>query len=98
MTTQNPKTIAILGGTGKEGKGLAYRWALAGHSVIIGSRTTEKAIAAVEEVQSLLLNDSSIKGMENSAAADEAEIVVLTVPFTFQLDMLKTKKPNVKGK
>ena len=54
MKSQNPRTIAILGGTGKEGKGLAYRWALAGHKIIIGSRTLEKAATAADEVSALL--------------------------------------------
>jgi len=48
------KRIAIIGGTGKEGKGLAYRWALAGHDVIIGSRSVEKARMAADEVNALL--------------------------------------------
>ena len=52
MDDRNRYTIAIIGGTGKEGKGLAYRWAKAGHKVIIGSRSKEKALAAVNELQS----------------------------------------------
>ncbi len=54
MTPSPVYKIAILGGTGKEGKGLAYRWALAGHDVVIGSRQLEKAQAAVEEIKTLL--------------------------------------------
>ena len=48
------QTIAILGGTGKEGKGLAYRWAKAGYKVLIGSRTPPKAIDAAEELNNML--------------------------------------------
>jgi 8-hydroxy-5-deazaflavin:NADPH oxidoreductase len=98
MTTINPKTIAILGGTGKEGKGLAYRWALAGHTVIIGSRTPEKAILAAEEVLTLIKNSGAVSGEENAAAAEKADIVVLTVPFTFHKEMLEFIRPNVQGK
>jgi NADPH-dependent F420 reductase len=98
MTTENPKTIAILGGTGKEGKGLAFRWAQAGHQIIIGSRTPEKAMAAVEEVRSLIKKPATIIGMENAEAAQQAEIVVLTVPFSFHIEMLQFIKPYVQGK
>lgn len=97
-TTSSPKTIAILGGTGKEGKGLAVRWAEAGHTIIIGSRTLDKAVAAADEVIGLIGKKSAIKGAENTAAADEAEIVVLTVPFSFHVDMLEFIKPHVQGK
>ena len=50
-------TIAVLGGTGKEGKGLAYRWAKAGYRVLIGSRTLGKAEAAAAEISQLLGED-----------------------------------------
>lgn len=98
MTTANPKTIAILGGTGKEGKGLAYRWAMAGHRIIIGSRSPEKANSTVDEVKKLLKMTARIEGMENSTAAREADIVVLTVPFSFHKEMLEFIKPFVQGK
>jgi predicted dinucleotide-binding enzyme len=58
-------TIAILGGTGKEGKGLAYRWAKAGYRVIIGSRILEKAQAAAQELTNLLAGKTVIEGMSN---------------------------------
>jgi NADPH-dependent F420 reductase len=98
MNSQNPKTIAILGGTGKEGKGLAYRWALAGHRIIIGSRTLEKALTAVEEVLGLIGKSAPVNGMENPQAAREADIVVLTVPFAVHKDMLESIKDEVQGK
>jgi 8-hydroxy-5-deazaflavin:NADPH oxidoreductase len=98
MISQNPKTIAILGGTGKEGKGLAYRWALVGHTIIIGSRTTEKAAAAAEEVLNLLGKKAAVKGMENPQAASKADIVVLTVPFAAHKVMLESIKDQVQGK
>jgi hypothetical protein len=98
MKSDNPKIIAILGGTGKEGKGLAYRWALAGHKVIIGSRSIEKAISAAEEVFALTKGDVKIIGKDNQEAAKEADIVVLTVPFSAHIDMLEAIKEEVQGK
>jgi 8-hydroxy-5-deazaflavin:NADPH oxidoreductase len=73
-------TVAVLGGTGKEGKGLAYRWARAGYRVLIGSRTPEKAIAAADEITGMLGEGISVKGLGNLEAAREANIAVLTVP------------------
>jgi len=98
MNSKNPLTIAILGGTGKEGKGLAYRWALAGHSIIIGSRTIEKASLAAEEVLGLIGKPTPVKAMENPQAARAADIVVLTVPFSAHKDMLESIKDEVQGK
>lgn len=98
MSTDNPRTIAILGGTGKEGKGLAFRWAQAGHSIIIGSRTSEKALVAVEEVKTLIGLPVKIAGTDNNTAAKEAEIVVLTVPYSFHKEMLESIKKDVQGK
>lgn len=98
MSSNNPRTIAILGGTGKEGKGLAFRWAQAGHSIIIGSRTSDKALAAVEEVKALIAKPVTITGKDNNTAAREAEIVVLTVPYAFHKEMLEAIKTDVQGK
>jgi len=53
-------TIAVLGGTGKEGKGLAYRWARAGYRVLIGSRSSERAVTAASEIMELLEGSSSV--------------------------------------
>jgi len=98
MTTNTPRTIAILGGTGKEGKGLAFRWAQAGHSIIIGSRTPEKAIVAVDEVNELIGKPVILKGTDNNSAARDAEIVVLTIPYSFHKEMLESIKNDVQGK
>jgi len=96
----NKEKIAIIGGTGKEGKGLAYRWVKAGYSVVIGSRKDEKAQAAVDELKELLQVHKMdlITGKENTIAADEADIVVLTIPFQFHKNMLEQLKPHVQGK
>ncbi len=92
------RTIGIIGGTGKEGKGLAYRWARAGYQLVIGSRTTQKADAAAGEVNILLGQPGQVKGLSNVAAAESADLVVLTVPFAVHKEMLETIKPLVQGK
>jgi NADPH-dependent F420 reductase len=91
-------SIAVLGGTGKEGKGLAYRWARAGYHVLIGSRSEEKAVAAAKEIQDMLGDGTMVRGMGNLLAAKEANIVVLTVPYSAHRDTLETVKEELKGK
>ncbi len=91
-------SIAVLGGTGKEGKGLVYRWAKAGYRVLIGSRAAEKAQAAAADVLSMLGGSGSVEGLDNSTAAQKADIVVLTVPYSAHRDTLEAVKESVKGK
>lgn len=91
--------IAIIGGTGKEGRGLAYRWAKAGHDVMIGSRLVEKAQMAAAEVNALLPNEAQrVGGLENLQAADWGEIVTLTVPYSAHISMIENIKEVIKGK
>ena len=90
-------TIAVLGGTGKEGKGLAYRWAKAGYRLIIGSRTAEKAEAAAIDLNEMLGNETVI-GMENSKAAKSADILVLTVPYSAHASTLELIRDMAQGK
>jgi 8-hydroxy-5-deazaflavin:NADPH oxidoreductase len=91
--------IAIIGGTGKEGKGLAYRWAKAGFEILIGSRQIEKALFAAEEVRALLgTGNCKVNGEENLVAAKEGDIVVLTVPYEFHIQMLNQIKSALIGK
>ena len=91
-------TIAVLGGTGKEGKGLAYRWAKAGYRVVIGSRSSEKAVKAASEIMELLEGSSSVVGTMNIDAADLADIAVLTVPYSAHRETLEGLKSALKGK
>jgi hypothetical protein len=91
-------TIAVLGGTGKEGKGLAYRWAKAGYKVLIGSRTPEKAVTVASEIMEMLEGSSSLVGTSNHEAAELANIVVLTVPYTAHRETLESVKDGLKGK
>jgi 8-hydroxy-5-deazaflavin:NADPH oxidoreductase len=97
MTEQLP-TIAILGGTGKEGKGLAYRWVKAGYPVIIGSRQTEKAHRAVAELRQLLPEARSLDGMTNTEAAQRADILTLTVPYAAHRATLESIREYAQGK
>lgn len=100
MTESDEKkyTIGIIGGTGKEGKGLAYRWAKAGHQVLIGSRQAAKALAAAQDVIDLLGGSEVVKGVENEQAAVQCDIVVLTVPFSVHVEMCEYLRPFVQGK
>ena len=91
-------SIAVLGGTGKEGKGLAFRWARAGYRVYIGSRSAEKAVAAANEIKEMLGDGISVEGMGNLEAAREAHIAVLTVPYSAHRDTLESVKDELKGK
>jgi 8-hydroxy-5-deazaflavin:NADPH oxidoreductase len=91
-------TIAIAGGTGKEGKGLAYRWSKVGYRVIIGSRQIEKAQAVVGELRPMLGPDARLEAMLNSAAAQAAELVVMTVPFAAHRETLTALAPSLQGK
>ena len=91
-------TIAVLGGTGKEGKGLAYRWAKAGYQVLIGSRYSEKAVTIASEIMELLEGESSVVGTTNLEAAQQADIVVLTVPYAGHREILESVKGALSGK
>ena len=93
----NKESIAILGGTGDLGTGLAIRWSKAGHRIIIGSRTLEKAMKAVSNLQRIS-PDTPADAMENGAAAAAGDIVVLTVPADHQLSTLDGVRASLKGK
>jgi 8-hydroxy-5-deazaflavin:NADPH oxidoreductase len=90
--------IAVLGGTGKEGKGLAYRWAKAGYRVLIGSRSSERAVTTASEIMELLEGSSSLVGTTNLEAAQQADIVVVTVPYSAHRETLESVKDVLKGK
>lgn len=92
------KTIAVLGGTGKEGGGLALRWAHAGHRVIIGSRTAERAEEGAAALRELLSPGAELSGMANPEAAAAADIVVLSVPFAAQQATVGEVAPALAGK
>ncbi len=90
-------TLALVGGTGKIGPGLAMRWAQAGYRVIIGSRQTEKAQGVADKLNEQL-GIESIQGMENSAAVSNADIAVLTVKQDAHAATVTALKDVLKGK
>ncbi|MEM7077491.1 MAG: NADPH-dependent F420 reductase [Pseudomonadota bacterium] len=91
------ETIAILGGTGDLGTGLAIRWSKAGYKIVIGSRTLEKAQAAVAALQEIS-PETPAAAMENLDAAAAGDIVVLTVPAEHQISTLDYVKANLQEK
>lgn len=92
-------TLGIIGGTGKEGSGLAYRWAMAGHKVIIGSRQVEKALTAVEILREKIgEQEVDLSGMSNPEAVNACDIAVLTVPFAAHAATLEGLKEELQGK
>src|SRR5258708_1150376 len=90
-------TVGILGGTGKEGSGLALRWARNGYPLIIGSRSPERAAQAAQELRDKVPG-ANVRGAGNAEAARDGEIVVLTVPYEAQMSTLADVKDQLKGK
>jgi 8-hydroxy-5-deazaflavin:NADPH oxidoreductase len=93
----NIVTVSVLGGTGKEGSGLAARWALNGYRVIIGSRDAEKAKTKAAELNAIMGGDY-LTGADNATAAAQADLVVLTVPYGAHRDTLLGVKDQLAGK
>jgi NADPH-dependent F420 reductase len=90
------RTIAILGGTGSEGSGLAARWAQAGHKVVIGSRSPEKAQETALSLSKL--TGTPVQGSSNRDAAAAAEIIVLAVPYAAQQATAEEVRAGLAGK
>lgn len=88
--------IAVLGGTGDQGFGLALRWAKVGEHVIIGSRQRQKAEDAARRLKEVLGQSVSVEGMENPSATATATITVLTVPFAAQIEILRSVEGSFK--
>jgi NADPH-dependent F420 reductase len=91
-------TLAIVGGTGSEGSGLAMRLVRSGYRVIIGSRSAQKAAERATELNSTMGEPGLISGAENLQAVREADLVMLTVPFAAQRQIIETIRPALKGK
>ena len=87
----DPNAIAILGGTGDQGLGLALRFAAAGRPVVIGSRKEERALAAADEVREKVA-DADVQGFLNAEATRRARIVILSVPFEHAASTVKGLK------
>jgi 8-hydroxy-5-deazaflavin:NADPH oxidoreductase len=95
MTAAN-ETIAVLGGTGQLGRALARRLARSGRSVIVGSRSADLARAAAQELSTQAR--TPVKGDSNGAAARDASLVFMTVPFAAQSAILQEVSAFVQGK
>jgi len=91
-------SIGVLGGTGKEGRGLAYRWAKAGYRIFIGSRSAERAHDAAGELMELLHGQALIQGCDNLEAAERSNTAVLTVPYSAHRDTLLSVREALQGK
>ena len=89
--------IAVIGGTGPQGKGLAYRFAKAGHEVIIGSRSAERAVPVAEEVAARGVS-GAVSGADNLAAATAAEVVLLAIPYDGHDEFVTTLAPALADK
>lgn len=97
MIESSRPTLAVIGGTGKEGNGLAYRWAHAGYPIIIGSRDAGRAEAAANELNARL-GKPVVRGLGNADAARACDIVVLSVPYEAHAATLDAIKDAVQGK
>ncbi|MEO3871384.1 NADPH-dependent F420 reductase [Nonomuraea sp. B12E4] len=92
MTDVSGLSIAILGGTGDQGKGLARRFALAGHRVLIGSRSAQRARDAAASI------GAGAAGGENAAVAAEADVVIVAVPYEGHRALLESLRAELAGK
>jgi 8-hydroxy-5-deazaflavin:NADPH oxidoreductase len=90
------RPIAILGGTGPAGMGLALRWARAGETIVIGSRSAERAQEAAAKIKERVGTGMQVSGAANSTACASADLLALTVPFEGQAGLLKELKPAFK--
>ena len=91
------QTIAIIGGTGDLGSGLALRWARAGYPVVLGSRAREKAEAAAGEIAAAV-DGANVRGEDNLGAARAGDVVVIAVPFSTHDAILQEIRDAVQGK
>jgi NADPH-dependent F420 reductase len=91
-------TIAIIGGTGPQGKGLGYRFAKGGHDVVLGSRSEERAVEAAEEVDERLSGPGSARGAQNAKAAEAADLVLLAIPFDGHDELVEELAPQLAGR
>lgn len=91
-------TIAVVGGTGPQGRGLGYRFALGGHRLLIGSRDATRAKERASEIAERLDHDASVEGADNLEAATAADVVLLAVPWDGHADLVSSLSPALDGK
>lgn len=92
------RNIGIIGGTGPQGKGLAYRFALAGHAVAIGSRSAERSAQTAQELNGRLGGGTAVHGTTNAGAAVFCDVAVLAVPYQGFTEVLAGLAPHLEGK
>ncbi|MFW6640398.1 NADPH-dependent F420 reductase [Nocardiopsis algeriensis] len=92
------RTVAVLGGTGDQGRGLARRFALAGHTVYLGSRSAERAEKAARELVAAEDADIDVRGLDNAGAAGAGDIVVVAVPWEGHKELLEALTEPLRGK
>ncbi|SDJ46107.1 reduced coenzyme F420:NADP oxidoreductase [Actinokineospora alba] len=97
MTEVSQLKVGVLGGTGPQGRGLALRWARAGISVVLGSRSAERAEAAAAELRELAGVDT-ITGLDNAACAATADVVLVAVPWDGHRDLLESLRVELAQK
>jgi NADPH-dependent F420 reductase len=97
MSATPSRPIAIIGGTGPAGMGLALRWARAGEPVIIGSRDAARAEHVAATIRQRVGASAQVSGLENSAACSATDLLMLTVPFAGQAALLKELKPSIRA-
>lgn len=90
--------IAVIGGTGPQGRGLAYRFAQAGHAVVIGSRSSERAERTAAEIGDRIGDVAQISGADNVAAAGSADVVVLAVPYEGHAELVESLRAQLAGR
>jgi len=93
-----PRAIAVIGGTGHLGQGLAGRWAAAGHTIFLGSRAAARAAAEARALAAKIGAAARISGAANRQAAEAAEIIVLAVPFAHHHAILSELREAAQGK
>lgn len=90
-------TIAVIGGTGPQGRGLAYRLALAGNDVVLGSRVADRASAKADEINERL-PEPVVRGTDNGSAIDAADIVLLAIPWEGHAELVESLRASLAGK
>jgi NADPH-dependent F420 reductase len=99
MTSIISYKIAVIGGTGPQGKGLAYRFAQAGHTVVIGSRSSQRAERTATDISSRIGDDcAQISGADNTTAAESADVVLLAVPYDGHAALVASLRDQLAGK
>jgi NADPH-dependent F420 reductase len=86
--------VAVLGGTGPQGRGLARRFALAGHEVVLGSRSADKA----DETASALADAGNVRGADNAGAASAGDVVIVAVPYEGHAELLESLRDELRGR